>query len=343
MLQENGNESFKTTYSYDEYDRLTTKSIVLGTAKRQELEYTYRSEADYQTERIESIYNTITGKTQRYEYNAQGYVTEYGITNETTQSYTYDSAGRLSVDGRYEYAYDDYNNLEKIKEDNIVVKAFTYDAGNHTQLMHLSENGTDKYFAYDSMGNMIMYKGSSATPSPNMSWTRGNMLSSGYIKGKFFSYEYGPDNLRYRKTVNNAETLYYWDGDVLVGEKSGTDYTIYLYDAMGIAGMVYNGAYYYFEKNLFGDVIKAYNSSGSGVAEFKYDSYGNIVSESGSMADKVKMRYRSYYWDEETGFYYLQSRYYDPSICRFISADQYELVGVQYVFGRAESVLLLCQ
>ena len=55
MLQENGNESFKTTYSYDEYDRLTTKSIILGTAKRQELEYTYRSEADYQTERIESI------------------------------------------------------------------------------------------------------------------------------------------------------------------------------------------------------------------------------------------------------------------------------------------------
>lgn len=46
------------------------------------------------------------------------------------------------------------------------------------------------------------------------------------------------------------------------------------------------------------------------------------------MADKVKFRYRGYYYDDETGFYYLQSRYYDPSLCRFISADQYELVGM---------------
>ena len=44
------------------------------------------------------------------------------------------------------------------------------------------------------------------------------------------------------------------------------------------------------------------------------------------MADKVHFRYRGYYYDEETGFYYLQSRYYAPSICRFISADQYELL-----------------
>ena len=44
------------------------------------------------------------------------------------------------------------------------------------------------------------------------------------------------------------------------------------------------------------------------------------------MADKVKIRYRGYYYDEETGFYYLQSRYYDPSLCRFISSDQYTLL-----------------
>ena len=154
------------------------------------------------------------------------------------------------------------------------------------------------------------------------------MLSSGNIQsGKSFNYQYGADNLRYSKTVNGEETLYYWDGDVLVGEKTGANYTQYLYDASGIIGMIYNGAYYYFEKNLFGDVLKAYNASGTSVASFKYDSYGNTLSESGSMADKVKFRYRGYYYDSETGFYYLQSRYYDPSICRFISADQYELVG----------------
>ena len=125
-----------------------------------------------------------------------------------------------------------------------------------------------------------------------------------------------------------TETYYYWDGDVLVGEKSNSDYTQYLYDASGIIGMIYNGAYYYFEKNLFGDVIKAYDSNGAEVASFIYSAYGEILHKSGSMADKVHFRYRGYYYDDETGFYYLQSRYYDPSICRFISADQYELLPV---------------
>ena len=134
--------------------------------------------------------------------------------------------------------------------------------------------------------------------------------------------------MRLFKTVNGVETLYYWDDGVLLGERTGDNFIQYIYDADGIAGMRYNGAHYYFEKNLFGDVLRVYSVYGSVVATFKYDSYGNITSSSGSMADKVKFRYRGYYYDDETGFYYLQSRYYDPSLCCFISADQYELVGM---------------
>ena len=69
--------------------------------------------------------------------------------------------------------------------------------------------------------------------------------------------------------------------------------------------MIYNGTYYYFEKNLFGDVLNVYNADGIEVAAFRYDSFGNILSASGSMADKVKIRYRGYYYDEETWVYYL--------------------------------------
>ena len=127
------------------------------------------------------------------------------------------------------------------------------------------------------------------------------MLSSGSVKaGKNFSYQYGPDNLRYKKTVNNTETLYFWDGDTLIGESDGVNDTQYVYDGSGISGMLYNGAFLYFEKNLFGDVLKAYNMSGTEVASFTYDSYGNILSQSGSLAHVVKMRYRGYYWDEDT-------------------------------------------
>lgn len=175
---------------------------------------------------------------------------------------------------------------------------------------------------------MVLYKGANASSPQNLYWTRGNMLASGSIKeNKEFSYKYDPDNLRYSKTVHGAETVYYWDDGCLMAERTGNNYTQYMYDADGIAGMIYNGAYYYFEKNLFGDVLNVYDTNDIIVASFRYDSYGNIVSMSGSFADKVKIRYRGYYYDDETGFYYLQTRYYDPSICRFISADQYELVA----------------
>ena len=48
-----------------------------------------------------------------------------------------------------------------------------------------------------------------------------------------------------------------------------------------------------------------------------------MISSSGSLADVNPLRYRGYYYDAETGFYYLQSRYYDPAIGRFINADTY--------------------
>ena len=152
------------------------------------------------------------------------------------------------------------------------------------------------------------------------------MLSSGDLGNNPFSYEYGPDNLRYKKTVNGVETYYYWDGNLLVGEKTGTDFYRYFYDASGIIGMKYNSNYYYFEKDILGNILRAYDTNGTIVASFNYDSFGNF-NASGSMVNLVKFRYRGYYYDAETGFYYLQNRYYDPTIFRFISADKSSLLS----------------
>ena len=69
------------------------------------------------------------------------------------------------------------------------------------------------------------------------------------------------------------------------------------------------------------------DSSGNQVAAYLYDPYGKVLSSSGTMAEINPLRYRGYYQDSETGFYYLQSRYYDPAICRFINADSYASTG----------------
>ena len=87
--------------------------------------------------------------------------------------------------------------------------------------------------------------------------------------------------------------------------------------------MKYNNTLYYYILNSQGDVVRIVNSSRSVVASYTYDPWGKIISSSGTLADINPLRYRGYYYDSETGFYYLQSRYYDPEIGRFINADSY--------------------
>ena len=99
----------------------------------------------------------------------------------------------------------------------------------------------------------------------------------------------------------------------------------YYYDESGISGVSYNGTRYSYIRNLQGDVIGIINSNGVTVVEYKYDAWGNILSVTGSLASTLgavnPFRYRGYYYDTETGFYYLNSRYYDPQVGRFINAD----------------------
>ncbi|MGI6745870.1 MAG: RHS repeat-associated core domain-containing protein [Acutalibacteraceae bacterium] len=83
-------------------------------------------------------------------------------------------------------------------------------------------------------------------------------------------------------------------------------------------------------RNVQGDVIGIYDSTGTVVVEYTYDAWGKPNSVTGSLASTIgvinPLRYRGYYYDDETGFYYLQSRYYDPEVGRFINADDTDVL-----------------
>ena len=87
---------------------------------------------------------------------------------------------------------------------------------------------------------------------------------------------------------------------------------------------------YYYVLNLQGDVVKLIQANGHVVAQYTYDAWGN-VSSSGRLAEINPLRYRGYYYDNETGFYYLQSRYYDPANRRFINADATVSTGQGFI------------
>ncbi|MBR3917898.1 MAG: hypothetical protein IKJ59_04090, partial [Clostridia bacterium] len=82
---------------------------------------------------------------------------------------------------------------------------------------------------------------------------------------------------------------------------------------------------YYYIKNLQGDVISIFNANGNEVATYTYDAWGRTLATTDTSGVNIgainPIRYRGYYYDTETGFYFLQTRYYVPEICRLLSSD----------------------
>jgi RHS repeat-associated protein len=106
---------------------------------------------------------------------------------------------------------------------------------------------------------------------------------------------------------------------------SDTDVLRFGYDAEGAALMEWNGALYCYMRNAQGDIIGLTDMNGQIVVEYTYDAWGVPLSVTGNLAQTVgqinPLRYRGYCYDTESGLYYLNSRYYDPQMGRFISAD----------------------
>jgi RHS repeat-associated protein len=120
-------------------------------------------------------------------------------------------------------------------------------------------------------------------------------------------------------------TEYILEGNLVLVEKKGNDVIYYTYNQDGsILSFNYQGNEYFYIKNLQGDIIKIIDATGNTVATYRYDAWGNIIDSWDSnigIGSLNPYRYRSYRYDTETGLYYLNARYYDPSIGRSISAD----------------------
>ena len=157
-------------------------------------------------------------------------------------------------------------------------------------------------------------------------WQAGRQLATLQKGTTGISYTYGSDGTRLTKTVNGVKTSYTWDGAQLVSQTTtGGDTLYFIYHGDSRVAVEYKGNTYYYIYNLQGDVVGLVNSSGNTVVSYTYDAWGNPESISGSMASTLgaanPFRYRSYYFDTESGLYYLMSRYYDPVVGRFINED----------------------
>ena len=208
--------------------------------------------------------------------------------------------------------YDNYGNI--IEKNG---KAYNY--GNATWKDLLT--GFDgKTIEYDAQGNPTKYLGHTLT------WEKGRQLKS--FDGN--TYTYNANGIRTSKTVNGVTHNYTLDGTKILKETWEDNTLIPLYDNEdSVCGIIYNDYAYYFLKNLQGDIIAITNNKGNVVASYTYDAWGvcTIVSDNTGIIARINpFRYRGYYFDQEIGLYYLQSRYYNASVGRLINSDTSEYI-----------------
>ena len=232
---------------------------------------------------------------------------------EKTEVYEYDGNGNITAVKAYALHAKDAALGEPVS-----VKSFDYNASGWSDLLTSAEGNT---VTYDALGNMLTYNGYTYI------WQAGRRLAGMTDGTNTYVYKYDDNGIRTEKSVNGVVTHYTSQDGRITGQYDGTNTIYFRYDADNSPiGFNYNGTEYFYLKNIQGDIEEILDISGESVVKYVYNAWGKVLSVTGSLADTVgainPIRYRGYYYDSETGYYYLQSRYYNPDICRFINADE---------------------
>jgi len=276
-------------------------------------------------------------QTYRYTYDANGNILSVSDGTNTT-SYVYDSANQLvrennqaggfthvwtydragNILSRTEYAYTTGTIGEAL--DTVV-----YNYGD-SQWGDLLTGYDGRNITSDAIGNPL------SDGIRSYTWEHGRQLATVTQNGVTWQNTYNADGLRTKRTdgTNTYEYVYY-SGLLQYMEHNGQAvYFTHAPDGTPM-GMLTEGNASFYITNLQGDVVAILNSSGQVVVRYTYDAWGNLLSTTGSLASTIgvlnPIRYRGYVYDPETGLYYLQSRYYDPEIGRFINADAFTSTG----------------
>ncbi len=312
------------TMGYDGLRRLT--SVSGGPVARQ---FAYRDiDSTKTTLQVASV--TSGGQKYSYTYDSMGNIATYAAPGKGTVTYTYDNQGQLLSavgDTTYTYTYDGAGNI-LTASNGTTSHTYTYGDADWKDLLTAFDGNS---ITYDAIGNPTSYYNGTRW---NFSWENGRSLATASDGTNSLSFAYDADGLRTRKTVNGTTYHYYYASGKLMRMTWGANTIDFFYDANGVPyALKYNGTAYYYITNLQGDVMRIVNASGTVFATYEYDPYGKVVSATGTLANVNPLRYRGYVYDQETGFYYLLNRYYDPFLGRFINSD---------VFVSARYLNLIC-
>ena len=279
-----------------------------------------------------------------YTYDKAGNIKSVMASDSVGKLYDYDGLGQLVKETpigltmyAVTYAYDTAGNIRSITRGGTTFKSFGYTNPSWPDLLtSVTANGTTKDVLYEgqsqtsdvpSSGNPVTYYNGR---DYHFDWSKGRQLTEAVVGGQTVKYAYDMAGVRSSKQVGDTTYSYTTLSGKVMRQAWGDNNALeFVYDdsSQPFAVIYKHGSaaeLYYYLVNAQGDVAAILDSSGTMVASYNYDAWGSCTvynSSDAAIGDLNPLRYRGYYYDAETGFYYLQSRYYDPAICRFINAD----------------------
>ena len=340
------------TSDTDDFGR--TKNVYLKDSEGNTLlsyTYTYVDKTVDGTVRTSEYVASITysnGKAFSYTYDANGKITSVSDGTYTT-SYVYDNLGQLTrensqkLNKTWVYSYDTAGNIlsksvyayttEELGTATSTV-AYGYTNSNWGDQL-TSYNGTA--ITYDSLGNPLNWTNGKA-----FTW-EGRQLKSVSNGTYVYTYEYNADGIRTKTTVTKPADPDYSEvyeyilddnGNVVQIKLNGSVHATFYYDESGSPiGYTNNKYTLWYTKNQQGDIVRVESDDGTVYADYEYDAWGNATVEYNNLKARLAIgkfnifTYRGYIYDTQTGFYYLQSRYYDPAVGRFLNADAVDYLG----------------
>ena len=267
--------------------------------------------------------------------------TTYSGTNTSTAStYSFVGGGVLDAPSNAtnplaDFLFGDNCNTVDLTENAVINVGAIHESPARASTYSLNSNSTEiATIQSDTIGNITNIGDATLT------WNGRRLESIGQGGIELVTYDYNMDGQRVKKNVTDpttnttVTTEYFYNGDILAGQKKGNDVLIFMYDNNGDAfGFTYNGTPYYYVKNAQNDVVFIVDETNHIVVYYEYDAWGKVIycnDTSGfGLAGINPLMYRSYYVDLETGLfvYYLNSRYYIADWGRFASADSYVQTG----------------
>ena len=332
-LLNNSDQAVQKVYTYDSFDRVKEMTYTdLETGKVME---SYQYSYDKNSNIIEKIAinnypkedSDKVNETKSYTYDTLGRLTKTVTTDHSkddktkTVTYTYDNVGnRLKEDDGTTTTSYTYNGLDQLKTSTKEkrtavdeVRQYSYDVnGNQTDVKNTKTGQTESY-TYDAENRLSKVAvtdkdGKTAVIQQNRYNGEGQRIQK--VEGsKTTNYYYQDGVVSYTTDGENSQTsqnLIGTDGNILATQRYGSDHTDYL---------LYN-------KDIQGSSTSLVKENGSADATYQYTDFGETTINGDNKVEN-EVCYTGGIYDQSTGLYYLNARYYNPEDGRFVTEDTY--------------------